>query len=229
MNIAITGQPRTDALFESKDYLSDLLEINIKKFDKVVIYMPTYRIGYGNQKDGRTFDSTNIFRLKSYVHKDFLNYLERNNILFLLKLHPYEETLYKEVALGKNIKWITNDILVEKELSIYNLLSNTDILITDYSSIYFDFLLLDKKIIFLPVDLDYYKKNRGFELEPYEFWTPGEKVFCIDDLEKAILIDDSELEKKQRKNICDIMFRNQDANSSERVFNQIRESYKDFA
>lgn len=71
-------------------------------------------------------------------------------------------------------------------MDFYNILNAVDILITDYSSIYFDFLLLDRPIIFTPIDYEEYKHNRGFLLEPFDFWAPGDKCFCYEDLKLTI-------------------------------------------
>lgn len=200
MKIAITGQPRTDQLYKKERSLSKLLNEDVSKYRKVICYMPTYRHGYRGKSEGDTFDLDNIFRFNNYDHEIFLNFLKKHNILFVLKLHPYEEKLYKNTPLGENIKWISNKILAENDLSIYNLFYEVDILVTDYSSVYFDFLLIDKKIVFIPIDLEYYKNNRGFQLEPYEFWTPGKKIFDQEDFQNEILNNDNPNEKKTTKN-----------------------------
>ena len=219
--ISITGQPRTDALFNTKKNLSDLLKENLSSYKKIVCYMPTYRSGYRDKNDGSSFDSENIFRMDDYNHKIFLDYLKANNLLFLLKLHPYEEKLYKNINLGNNIKWISNTLLIEHSVDVYDILPEVDILLTDYSSVYFDFLLLDKKMIFLPTDLNEYEANRGFQLEPYDFWTPGEKIYDQMALQIEISKEDNPEEASHRKIIRDIMFKDQDNKASERVFNAI--------
>ena len=225
LKIAVTGQPRTDTLFSEENKLSELLKDNIQKYSKIILYMPTYRSGFANKDEGTAFGIDNIFRMDNYDHKMFIDYLEENNILFLLKLHPYEEKLYNNISLGTNIKWITHKLLVENDLDVHEILNQVDILITDYSSIYFDFLLLDRKIIFLPTDLLEYETNRGFELEPYDFWTPGKKVFDQHSLETEISEKDTDSEKQSRKIIRDIMFKDQDNNSSKRVFNHIKKYF----
>ena len=225
LKIAVTGQPRTDTLFSEENKLSELLKDNIQKYSKIILYMPTYRSGFANKDEGTAFGIDNIFRMDNYDHKMFIDYLEENNILFLLKLHPYEEKLYNNISLGTNIKWITHKLLVENDLNVHEILNQVDILITDYSSIYFDFLLLDRKIIFLPTDLLEYETNRGFELEPYDFWTPGQKVFDQHSLETEISEKDTDSEKQSRKIIRDIMFKDQDNNSSKRVFNHIKKYF----
>ena len=221
MKIAVTGQPRTDALFRKENNLSKLLHKDVSKYKKVIFYMPTYRHGYREKSEGNTFEVDNIFRFDNYNRENFLNFLKNNNILFILKLHPYEEKLYENLPLGENITWINNKTLVKNDLTIYDIFYEVDTLITDYSSIYFDFLFTNKKIIFIPLDLEYYEKNRGFQLEPYEFWTPGKKVYTQKDLHNEILNNDTSSEQEQRKAIREIMFSYYDDKSSNRVYNSI--------
>ncbi len=222
LKIDITGQPRTDALYSNSYNLKKLFDTS--RYNKIVIYMPTYRVGYKSFKDGKKIDkkSKNIFRFEEYEHSRFLSFLEKNSILFILKLHPFEEKIFHNVNFGQNIVLLTNEMLVDADMSLYDLLNGIDILITDYSSVYFDFLLSDRRIIFVPSDLEQYKKNRGFEIEPYEFWTPGEKVFSQDALQDSLLRNDQQDEKMQRKVVRDIMFRYQDGNSCKRVYEVIK-------
>ncbi len=220
-NIRITGQPRTDALYKKNNKLTNVIGENIESYKKIIIFMPTYRSGYRGKAEGNSFSNENIFRMTSYDHDKFLDFLKKHQILFLLKLHPYEENLYKDVPLGGNIKWLTNTNLIDKDTDIYDLLPEVDILITDYSSIFFDFLLLDKKIVFLPLDISEYNEKRGFQLNPYDFWAPGVKVFNQEALQKEILKEDAPEYKTQRKIVRDIMFKNQDDGSSSRVFNKM--------
>jgi CDP-glycerol glycerophosphotransferase len=72
-------------------------------------------------------------------------------------------------------------------MDICFILKYTDILITDYSSIYFDFLLHNKPIIFYPYDLEYYKsKDRGLIFD-YDKFTPGPKAYNLNQLKKIIM------------------------------------------
>ncbi len=219
MNIKVTGQPRVDCLFKNDNKLYDFLDIERNEYLKIVLYMPTYRSGYKNINDGADIFGNNVFRFKDYDHIRFNDFLKENNILFLFKLHPYEEKLYADVIHGENIKIISHKELIRKKLDIHELLSSTDALITDYSSVYFDYLLLDKKLIFIPTDKDTYENNRGFNLEPYTFWTPGEKVYTQEELEKELLSNDNY--KNERKMINDIIHTYQDGDNCKRVYDEI--------
>jgi CDP-glycerol glycerophosphotransferase (TagB/SpsB family) len=219
LKIEVTGQPPTDVFFEEiEKCLSKVVNKNITDYNKVVIYMPTYRHGY-KIEEGIQFNTNNIFRMQGYEHKKFLEFLKNEKILLLLKLHQYEEKLYKNIDLGSNIVWIDSKQMMKNDINIYDILKETDMLITDYSSVFFDYLLLDKPIIFVPLDLDTYKQNRGFELEPYEFWTPGDKVFNQTDLQNSI-INNTDYRQK-REDIKKIMFTHTNNFASERILNVI--------
>jgi CDP-glycerol glycerophosphotransferase (TagB/SpsB family) len=167
-------------------------------------------------------------------HLDFLRsgyfneFLKNNNLLFVLKLHPFEEKywlsqdIFKE--LNGNIVILKTGHLTGQLISIYEVLKDFDILITDYSSIYFDFLLLNKPIIFLPLDLEQYTKTRGFSLEPYDFWAPGPKATTIEELIDEIqkCIADPTYYEKERKTINNLINQFQDGCSCERVWAQIQ-------
>ena len=108
---------------------------------------------------------------------------------------------------AKELKIISSDWLAETNEDLYSFLGVTDILITDYSSVYFDYLLLDRPIIFINNDLEEYRRKRGLLLEPYDFWTPGYKVKNQEELMNAIniYVSDSEKHKNRRNQIKDIM------------------------
>ena len=61
-------------------------------------------------------------------------------------------------------------------LTIYHIMDAFDVLVTDYSSVYVDFLLLNKPIIFSCPDIEVYKRDRGFIVDDPEMFMPGAKV-----------------------------------------------------
>ena len=67
--------------------------------------MPTYRNGYKNKNDGISLSGNNVFRFEQYNHEKFINFLKENNILFLFKLHPYEEKLYTDIIGWCYVHW----------------------------------------------------------------------------------------------------------------------------
>lgn len=221
----ITGYPRNDYLFHENgiENLNNLLDMQIE--GKIVLFIPTYR-------NGRTHeDINNIFNFPYFDADKFNNFLEKNDITLLLKLHPNEEHLilskYDDFV-NSRIILISGDNLEGKEMDLYKVINAVDLLITDYSSIYFDYLLLDRPVIFAPMDLQNYRENRGLLLEPYEFWTPGYKCLNQEDLQEKILLElnNPDYFREQRKIIRDIFHKYQDGNSTERVMGLINDIMK---
>jgi len=107
-----------------------------------------------------------------------------------------------------------------------SLLAATDLLITDYSSIYVDYLILNKPIVFLPFDYERYTHHRGLVIDFDDSSdTPGEKISTVDDLlnylEKAEDYGDDYVESRTqaRKRFFEYF----DGKSCKRIWNFIRE------
>lgn len=226
VNHRILGSPRNDYLHNIRDNLGEL--DFIKNYNKVLLYVPTFRQGYLNRIEGKL--SNNLFYFDEFISEEFINYLKHNNILLLIKYHPFEEEKKKnEYSLEDNIFYLSNKVLFSNVLDLYEVLPHTDLLITDYSSIYFDYLLLDKPIIFTPVDLENYRKLRGLLLEPYDLWTPGPKCINQNILQQEIskCINNRIYYKLERERIRNIFHKYQDGKSSERVIKFVEELMKE--
>jgi CDP-glycerol glycerophosphotransferase (TagB/SpsB family) len=89
----------------------------------------------------------------SFDPESMSRFLMKHNLVLVIKPHFIE---LNEVL--DNLKGFDR-IKVYQEADPYPLLKYTDILITDYSSVIFDFLVTDKPIIFTPFDMEYYIKN----------------------------------------------------------------------
>ena len=218
----ITGAPRNDYLFSSfgRNLLSNITNVNIK--DKMVMfYFPTFRQGFSDLIDGE-LNIYNIFGFSNFDNARLDEFLDQNNICLFIKLHPNEKNRIESMRnlISERLILFEDSSLEERETDLYEVLNGIDILLTDYSSIYFDYLLLDRPIIFLPHDLEYYRETRGFLLEPYDFWTPGPKVFSQDVLEAEILnfINNKDYYSSEREIIKNLIHYYKDGKSSERVW-----------
>lgn len=137
-------------------------------YDKVFLYVPTWR------------DSGVDFLNEAQFDFERLNFLMRKfNSIFLMKLHP-ATTLNIDLSLYSNLKVLSN------EIDPIQLMKTADCLITDYSSIYFDYLVLDRPIIHFCFDLEGYLKNREMYFK-YDEVLGGVKVITYDELEVKIL------------------------------------------
>ncbi|MBS4219337.1 CDP-glycerol glycerophosphotransferase family protein [Bacillus sp. FJAT-49711] len=218
-NFFITGAPRNDFLYvkDSRKKLFNLLDKE-DKGQKMIVYMPTFRLS--DQKKSIK-DIYNIFGFEEFDFKQFTTFLEENNFELIIKAHPIFGQDFEKV-LGENtcVSLIKSNDLMNSYVDFYEILGAADLLITDYSSVYFDYLLLDKPIIFTPTDLEEYQVERGFILDSYEQWTPGPKVITQLKLQNEILgFKNNTLKYKDFRNqIKNKVHYYKDSNSSERVW-----------
>ncbi|WP_081594879.1 CDP-glycerol glycerophosphotransferase family protein [Thermoclostridium stercorarium] len=135
------GNPRNDLLFSDKN-CKEMLGIN-NQYDKIILFMPTFR----KSKIINRIDSTSDFPIISSKNISEINsFLKENKVLLVIKPHPYQNDIEFLNLEFTNIIKFTNEDLAMKNVLLYELLGQVDALVTDYSSVYFDFLLTQKPI-----------------------------------------------------------------------------------
>jgi CDP-glycerol glycerophosphotransferase len=167
-NVNILGNARNDMLInhgKKSDNYRNSLNIVINK--KIICYAPTFR----DKK-------TNKIPFSEKGWNKLNEYLNNRNYKFLIKKHPFDRQLH----VPSNYDNI-NDIS-EKVEDIQELLINTDILITDYSSVSIDFSLLNRPIIYYIYDYEEYVKSRKFYVNihdtlPGPFAKNEEELFSL--------------------------------------------------
>lgn len=182
------GYPRNENLIINSKRKQEIREFfRIKKDEKLVSYLPTHR----NEGKGE-----NTFRniLRELILYD--KFLQQNKIKIIVKPHFYERDSLNGIEESSNVL-----IRYDLPFDLYEFLGATDILITDYSSVMFDYELLNKKIIVFPFDYETYTtKDRSLYFN-YDFIYQNvmnvEKVNSIEDLCSNLLKkkDDSKEDK----------------------------------
>lgn len=213
------GGPRNDELFERDIDMHEIFPNII--FDKTIMWMPTFR----KQKNSNRIDSTKKFNLgipiiNSIQELDEINnYLKDNKILLLLKLHPAQDLSQIKVDSLSNIKILENEELTKHNIKLYNLVGNTDALITDYSSIYWDYMLLDKSIGFTIDDIEEYKETKGFVFDEPLNYMPGKHMKNIEDLKEYILEIHNEKDDyiEERRKINELVNKYRDNQNCKRI------------
>ena len=171
----LTGYPRSDVLFSrDKDEKIEKL-LSDYGCKKMVLYLPTHRQRL--RKDGRIqMSSFNMFKHYGLDIEALEKVLKKKQSLFVVKLHPVEHFDDNMILNRINESKCLHLVDPCDPLSdVYDYLRYTDILITDYSSVYFDFLLTNRSIIFAPFDYEERMTYRKLRF-PYEEVTPGPKV-----------------------------------------------------
>lgn len=204
----IAGFPRNDLL------------LKLKEPENLILWLPTYR-KHKNEQQSNEFDSLPLSPKTDDIMK-INDFLKKIGYKLVLKPHP-AQTL--EALDGKlsNIKIIDDNYLFENNIHLYQLLARSAILITDYSSVFLDYLLLDRPIIFTFDDLDSYSKDTGFLLDILDY-APGDKVSTVSELIDAmnrITVQQVDLYRDERKTVNVLFNEHKDDRSSQRVLEAI--------
>lgn len=216
------GFPRNDDLFNTNK-IEDIFSEYIGK--KLIVWLPTYRKHKENDEEYK--ESSLKFGLPAInSSEDFEkldNVLQQANTILLIKLHPAQDTSVIEAFECRNIKLITDEHLIKNEMNLYKLLAASDALITDYSSVYYDYLLTKKPIGLAISDIDEYKKNVGFVQDYYEL-AKGEYIYNSNDMIKFIenVADGDDKYFDERMKCLKLYHTYYDNKSSERVYEFIK-------
>jgi len=195
--------------------LNLLMGTEIKKNQKIIFYLPTW-------KDYNITSNVKIVN-SIILNKKIQKYFKDNDIIFVYKPHSHDEKLFENYK-NYNIHIIKNSKLLNMGVTIYDILNVANILITDYSSVYIDFLLLNKPIIFYCPDIYEFKTKTGFILKPYNKLTPGDKAYNAEELLGSIKksIRNPQRYRKQRIKLRNMFFTYKDDKASERIINVIK-------
>jgi len=173
------------------------------KGKKVILFAPTYR-GTGQKNAHYDYDKLDLKRIYDFCKEEYI---------FAFKMHPFIVDLPPIPEEYKDRIY---------DLSAYNNINDlyyiTEIMITDYSSSYYEFSLMKKPILFYTYDRSFYEISRGVYQSIKES-APGHVCDTFEELMEALENKDYELEKTlkyERDN-----FNNMDNKASERILNRI--------
>jgi len=211
--VKITGFPRNEAF--SKTHENSVLFEEIASHrnagKSIGIYLPTFR--------DNNPDSFINYIVSSF--KDLDEKLGSINCIIYVKMHYMHLSFLDE----KNIEFNNIRVIQDSEVNsdIYPILPVSDFLITDYSSIYFDYLLLNKPVVFFPFDFETYISASRELYYKYENVTPGAKAYNEKQLFSAISStltrEDNYL--KAREEILNLFHEKRNGNYSEKLYSEI--------
>lgn len=180
----LVGNIRNDELFKEKQ-------------DKKIIWMPTYR----NSKNYHDSQDALIFSLKEDDFSKIEQLLSEYGYQLYIKLHPLEESRLQVQMNHSNIHLLTEEIISEQYGTLYTFLGTTSALITDYSSVFLDYYLLNRPVAFTINDYEEYKEKRGFVFEDVKSLMVGSVIRNSNDLLKFLEgLAQSEDENEKERN-----------------------------
>lgn len=207
-----TGYPRNDILVNNnnEDYINKLkIDMGIRRDKKIILYAPTWRDNEYYQRGKYKFDiKLDLERMRESLSDDYV---------ILLRMH---------YLIAENIDTSKYDgfvIDMSKYEDIRDLYLISDILLTDYSSVFFDYAILNRPVLFFTYDLESYRDNlRGFYFD-FEQDAPGPLLYdTAEIIEQVHLIENGEFEFSERlaefrKVYCSL----EDGAASKRVMNRV--------
>ncbi|WP_405303915.1 CDP-glycerol glycerophosphotransferase family protein [Methanobrevibacter sp.] len=212
--ILLEGYPRNSIFFD-KTHSIELKKALGLEDKEIFIYMPTFRGILSNRDDKKQRDD-----VETYL-SDIDMKLNDNQMLYV-KLHAYNES---QIDFSK----FTHIMPFPKGYEIYEIVNMGDVLITDYSSVFFDFANTSRKIVIFNYDEADYLSYRGvyFPLEDLPFPKVQDVDGLIRELNSPKDYDDSKFIQKfctydnpdAAKNICRLVFRGENVSKQCEVSN----------
>ena len=196
------GVPRTDVFFDEA-YIADKKKALYEAYPmlegkKLVIFAPTFR---GEVREEAHYP-------KEYLHLESFAKELGPDYLIGLKLHPF---ITERMSIPEECKGKVIDFSEYREIN--DLLFVTDVLITDYSSVIFEYAFLKKPLVFYVPDLEKYTSDRDF-FYPFETYTYG----AVAKTEKELLdaVKEADFKEEQLASFYEKFLGACDGHSSER-------------
>lgn len=212
------GTPRLDLLRRYRDvrplfhkYLPDV------DYDRFVLCMPTFR-QTSAWTDSSFRNTYSINPVRSVEDLEALNdVLREQRTLLAVKIHHLQVMDFLRTVSLTNILYLTDDQLMEEDIQLYEMVGQADALLTDFSSIYFDYLLLDRPIGFFLGEIEQY--SRGFVVDDPLSMMPGEHIVDLDGLYTFLrhVREGQDAYAAERKALLDKVDQYQDGDNCRRI------------
>jgi CDP-glycerol glycerophosphotransferase (TagB/SpsB family) len=202
-----TGLPRNDFLTRVRPKSVDIVAQLRGAADRLIFFLPTYRNSARGLMTRDGIETNTILGLSDGDARQLHAWLRVNRCKLIVKPHPMSINAGKRFADDEYWAMVDEQALFKKGLGLYELLAQVDLLVTDVSSVYVDFLVTDRpQILYFP-DMERYEKTRGLLLHPLKDYAPGPIVQTFPELQSALDLwlsgDDSW--REQRRRLRDLM------------------------
>lgn len=187
-----TGLPRNDRMLRAATAPRPALLADRVGDRRLVVWLPTYRSSVVGEIRTDGSELGNPFQLPGATATAVSDVAARLGVHLVVKLHP----MAPRRSLGEHPQLSVWDerALDDHGITLYELLGNADALVTDHSSVWVDYLMLDRPMVFSIADMDSYAASRGHYFVPLAEHLPGPVAPDLDTLEAALaqLLDETE-------------------------------------
>lgn len=211
------GFPYVDNFYDGKE--GDLHKITMKTYQKVILWMPTFRKGGGyNRQDSETIGDLGIpliYNMSDYYKLN--EFLRENNSFLILKIHPMQDIENLRIKSTSNICVLTGNDVKRLMVDNYRLMKDCDALISDYSSAAYDFLQCNKPIAYDFSDIQGYKV--GLSVKNPEDYMAGHYIKDFNDMISFIsdILNGVDCYYEKRQILRNKIFDYYDGNNSQRA------------
>ena len=212
------GFPFHDIFYRESE--NELKKVTNKKYKKVFLWMPTFRKGGGYKRN----DSTREFPFgvplieKKETLDELQVYLAQRESLLIIKIHPMQDPeTYKDLKNYDNIIVLDGKTVKKLGIDNYHLIKSADALISDYSSIAYSYLLLNRPMAFTLDDMHEYKL--GFAMDNYEDYIVGHKIYTFEDFYAFLrdVLEERDDYRIAREQLMEKLYRYRDGDSCKRI------------
>jgi CDP-glycerol glycerophosphotransferase len=181
-----TGLPRNDFLTAERQKATEIVTRMRGSADRIILFLPTYR---NSARGFKTQDGTETNTILGFSDSDadrLHSWLKLNRCKMLVKPHPMSINAGKPFIDDEQWAMVDETSLFREGLGLYELLAKADLLVTDVSSVYVDFLVTQKPQIFYFPDMERYEKTRGLLLHPLADYAPGPIALTYSELQAGL-------------------------------------------
>lgn len=194
---------------------------------KIIIWLPTFRILQGKRRKDGKISPFGVPLVHTCAAWGRLNeILEKYHEFLIIKLHPREEMRIQLDSKLKNIRVIQEEELSSIDATLQELLSQTDALLTDYSGIAFEYLIVNRPIGYILEDVEEYLP--GFAMNNPEDFMPGEKIYDMKEMEQFLcsIAEGEDSWRKKREKLRDKLFPIRPKSCAGKLIDELEERYK---
>ena len=205
-NVPITGFARWDVLKDKRD-----------PSDKFILMMPTWRIWLEDVTNERFMESDYFKNYMALITESgLLEMLKENGIRLVIYLHP------KFAQYIENFKGLPKDVvecITFGEKPLNEIMMRAEMLITDYSSVCWDMMFMDKPVVFYQFDRDMYLEAHGSYID-FDTQLPGDKTLDGDQVVKYVkdYIDNGFQIKEEYRDDVNAFFMYKDDKNCQRTY-----------
>ncbi len=209
------GYPRNDIL--TRKPLCPVKEMLKTPCSKVIVWYPTFR--QHRERSGISAGNAMPIIHNTEAAVELNRWAQEQNVLLVMKPHFAQDLSYVKDLELSNICFIDDAFFRERNTTSYAFVAGCDALLTDYSSIYFDYLLCNKPVGLIWEDMDQYRIKPGFAVDMQDIAKGASVIYDLEQFKAFItqVARGEDPQRQERNALCDRVNYSRDGKNARRV------------